>query len=181
MGCTTSCKFEGNDDQPHNKKKNERKQRQSKACAIMTRGEGSSDAKAPTQQAVVGHLIGSSDTSGSACAWRRASLGGQLAARPFFKWRVLLRHRHLSCEVNRCFLTVHYECSHQKLQRQETLPTLRRATQQVRGPLQPSAHLVAHPMGVSRRQELSFQPCFPCSPHYVTLGRGDHSGHEVCD
>src|SRR6266566_4397287 len=80
-------------------------------------------------------------------AWRRASLVGRLAARLFFKWRVLPRHRNISCEVNLFFLTFHYEWSHKKLQRQEKLTTRRRATKQVRGPFQPSANLVAHPVG----------------------------------
>src|SRR6266699_6701110 len=113
----------------------------------MTIGDGSSYAKDPAQEALVGHLDLLIGQERHLIAWRRASLVGRLAAILFFKLRVLLRHRKISCEVKLFFLTFHYEWSHKKLQRQEKLTTRRIATKQVRGPFQPSANLVAHPVG----------------------------------
>ncbi len=86
-------RFGGNDNKHQHKPKDQRKQRQDSAYTVQIVGRGCGCAKAPSLEFLAGHI-------------GIANLRGRLAARLFFKWRVLPRHSNISRVVKWFFFTL---------------------------------------------------------------------------
>ncbi len=96
-------RFEGNDNKHQHKTKDQRKQRQDSAYTVQIVGSGCGSAKAPSPEFLAGEIDTVRGQQRQLIAWRIAHLRGRLAARLFFKWRVLLRHSNISRVVKLFF------------------------------------------------------------------------------